>query len=70
MKNLTVYTSYLLVIIGFTINCINYGLQTDRMSIGYWTGDDNIFYVGASVIIAGVALFIYIVFKPSNDEFR
>lgn len=66
MKNLTVYVSYLLVIIGFAINCINYGLQTDRIDIGYYTGHDNIFYVGASIIIAGVAMFIYIVAKPDK----
>lgn len=67
MKNLTVYVSYLLVIIGFTINCINYGLQTDRISIGYLTGNDNVFYIGASIIFTGVILFIYIVIKPDKD---
>ncbi len=58
---------FFLIIIGFTINTINYGLLTERIKpiLGFY-GHDNLAYLGLFVIISGVVSFIYFLFQKDK----
>ncbi len=58
---------FFLVIVGFTINTINYGLLTERIKpIMGFSGHENVAYLGAFIIFSGVATFIHFLFQKDK----
>lgn len=63
MKKLPIPLPYLLIIIGFIINTINYGLLTKRINIFGLSGHENIAYIGLVIVVSGVVSFFYLLKK-------